>query len=87
MGNANHHNLRIQGSNNPQEVNEHMRQSPKLNVFYALFKQKVFQPFFFAEHIVTSTVYPHELEKFCMLISEEEDMLFQQEGAPPNPVK
>jgi hypothetical protein len=38
-GNVTWHNLIIWGSNNPHEVIEHTRDSPKLNVFCALSKQ------------------------------------------------
>jgi hypothetical protein len=45
-GNVNRHNLKIWGTNNPHEVTEHTRDSPKFNVFCTLSQQNVFGPFF-----------------------------------------
>ena len=48
-GKVNAHNCRIWGSENPRETLQHIRDSPKVNVFCALSKQKVYGPFFFQE--------------------------------------
>jgi hypothetical protein len=87
LGNINAHNLGIWGSNNPHEVIEHTRDSPKLNVFCALAKQNVFGPFFFAKHTVTGIMYLDMLEEIFMPILEEkssDDILFQQDRVPPH---
>jgi hypothetical protein len=63
-----------------------MSGSQKLSVFYALSKQKVCRPFFFAEHSVTSVVYIC-MDEFLISILEEENpdnMVFQLEEAPPH---
>jgi hypothetical protein len=41
-GNASQHDLRIWGSSSSEEVNEHRRENPELNVFHVLSRQKVF---------------------------------------------
>jgi hypothetical protein len=69
--NVNRHNLRILGSNNPDEVIEYTRYSPTLNVFCALSKQNVLGPFFFAERTVTGIVYLDMLEELLVPILEE----------------
>jgi hypothetical protein len=46
-GRVNTHNCRIWGSENPRASLEHVRDSPKVNVFCALSKERVYGPFFF----------------------------------------
>jgi hypothetical protein len=63
-----------------------MNDSQKLSVFYALSIQKVYRPFFFAEHTVTSVVYIG-MEEFFMPVLEEENrdkMVSQLDEAPPH---
>jgi hypothetical protein len=43
----------IWGSQNPHQVVEHVRDSPKVNVFCAVSRTQVYGPFFFAEATVT----------------------------------
>jgi hypothetical protein len=40
-GNVNHHNMRIQGEENPYAIDEHMQGSPKI-AFFALSKSKIY---------------------------------------------
>jgi hypothetical protein len=54
---VNRHNCRIWGSENPHEVMEHERDSPKLNVCCALTSDSVIGPFFFEETTVTGASY------------------------------
>ncbi|PSN29696.1 hypothetical protein C0J52_27396 [Blattella germanica] len=49
FGKVNRHNVRIWGTENPRVIVEHVRDSPKCNVFCALSNNKVYGPFFFAE--------------------------------------
>ena len=46
-GKVNRHNVRIWGTENPNAIIEHVRDSPKVNVFCAISKLKVYGPFFF----------------------------------------
>jgi hypothetical protein len=50
-GKVNRHNVRIWGTETPHVVTEHERDSPKVNVFCAISRTRVFGPFFFAENI------------------------------------
>jgi hypothetical protein len=82
QGNVNRHDLRLWGRNNPHEVTEHMRDSPKLNVFCALSKQKVFETLSFDESSEPGTVYLDMLDESLMPILEEggpEDILSHKE--------
>jgi hypothetical protein len=63
-GKVNTHNCRIWGSENPRASLEHVRDSPKVNVFCALSKEKVYGPFFFMEKTITGIVYLDMLEQF-----------------------
>ncbi|KAG8229973.1 hypothetical protein J437_LFUL008547 [Ladona fulva] len=49
LGQVNRHNIRIRGNENPHESVEHERDSPKVNVFAALSREKLYGPFFFIE--------------------------------------
>jgi hypothetical protein len=46
-GKVNRHNVHIWGTENPHVSLEHERDSPKVNVFCAISKEKVYGPFFF----------------------------------------
>ena len=51
------------------------------------FKQNVFRPFIFGEHIVTGVVYLDMLKEFLMAVLEEEgpnNMLYEQYFVLPN---
>ncbi|PSN43404.1 hypothetical protein C0J52_26690, partial [Blattella germanica] len=54
---------------------EHVRDSPKLNVFAAICKRKLYGPFIFAEQ--SNWLIP-QLEE------DSQDFIFQQDGAPPH---
>ncbi|GFR07847.1 uncharacterized protein TNCT_318451 [Trichonephila clavata] len=45
-GRVNRHNVQIWGSEYPQKIVEYIRDSPKLNVFAAIRKRKLYEPFF-----------------------------------------
>ncbi|KAG8237611.1 hypothetical protein J437_LFUL012410 [Ladona fulva] len=61
-GKVNKHNCRIWGSENPLECLEHVRDIPKLNMFCALGKSKVYDPFFFQESTSNGKVYLDMME-------------------------
>jgi len=86
LGKVNQHNVRIWGSENPHMVIEHIRDSPKVNVWCGLLHDRLVGPFFFAEDTVTSTIYMNMLEGFAFPQIEDlqPDIIFQQDGAPPH---
>ena len=46
-GKVNKHNVRIWGTENPRELVQYVRDSPKVNVFCTVSRTKVYGPFFF----------------------------------------
>jgi len=54
---VNRRNVRIWGSENPHAYVEHQHDSLNVNVFCAISSQKVYNPFLFAEEIVTGMTY------------------------------
>ena len=85
-GKVNKHNVRILGEENPQSTVEHVRDSPKVNVFSAISKNHLHGPFFF-EGNVSGHVYLQMLQKRLMdelIVNEQKDFIFQQDGAPPH---
>jgi hypothetical protein len=83
-GKVNRHNLIILGSQNPHEVVEHVRDSPKVIVFCAVSQTQAYEPFFFAEATVTGHVYLDMLEHFPASQLDVNNMIWQQDGAPPH---
>ena len=61
-GKVNRHNVRIWGTENPLEIVQHERASPKINVFCAMSTRKVYGPFFFREDTVKGTSYSEMLQ-------------------------
>ena len=79
------HNVRIWGEENPHATVEQMRDSPKVNVFCAISKNRLYGPFFF-EGNVTGDVYLHMLQKWLfdkLIANEHEHFIFKQDWAPP----
>jgi len=85
---VNTHNCRIWGSDKPRVSLEHVRDSPKVNVFCALSKERVYGPIFFMESTITGIVYLDMLQEFLIPQLDEDDqegrIHFQQDGAPPH---
>ena len=85
---SNTHNCRIWGSENPRVSLEHVRDNPKVNVFCALSKERVYGPFFFMETTITGIVHLDMLQEFLIPQLDEDDqegrIHFQQDGAPPH---
>jgi hypothetical protein len=54
---VNRHSLIIWGSQNTHEVVEHVRDSPKVNVFCAVSRTQVYGPFFSADTTITDHMY------------------------------
>jgi hypothetical protein len=66
---------------------EHVRDSSKVNVWCGIMSDRIVGPFFFFfhENTITSAVYLDTLENFVFpQISEVDDLIFQQDGAPPH---
>ncbi|PNF39386.1 hypothetical protein B7P43_G13583 [Cryptotermes secundus] len=85
-GFVNRHNVRIWGSQNPHVYREHIRDSPKLNVWCGLMKDRIIGPFFFGEATAYGSVYLHMLEQFLypQVADLQPNIIFQQDGASPH---
>ena len=88
-GRVNRHNCRIWGEENPHELYQHERDSPKVNVWCALGKNRLYGPFFFDERTVNGQSYLHMLQNFFIPELQQvrgllQRVVFQQDGAPPH---
>lgn len=85
-GKVNKHNVRIWGSENPHATTEHVRDSPKVNVWCGVLEDRIIGPFFFHEPTVTASTYLDMLEQFVypQLEGLQPEIIFQQDGAPPH---
>ncbi|KAJ8875973.1 hypothetical protein PR048_023881 [Dryococelus australis] len=83
-GKVNRHNARIWSQEHPHETTEHERASPKVNVFCAVSKDKVFSPSFIHEPTVTGLTYLDMVTEWLFPQLEEAagDFIFQQDSAP-----
>ncbi|XP_021938078.1 uncharacterized protein LOC110838797 [Zootermopsis nevadensis] len=75
-GKVNTHKCRIWGSENPRAFLEFVRESPKVNVFCAISKDKVYGPFFFMEKTIAGIVYLDMFQQILIPQLDEDD----QEG-------
>ena len=78
-GKVSRHNARIWGLENPREIVQHGRDSPKINVFSAVSVRKIYGPFFFEGNTVTGNSYLEMLQDwlFPQLNEDSEDFIFQ----------
>lgn len=84
-GKVNKHNCRIWGTQNPHQVLEYERDSPKINVWCGIMRNKVVGPFFFIENNINGVIYQDMLELFAIpQIQGIPGIIFQQDGAPPH---
>jgi len=89
-GRVNWHNCRILGTQQPNEIHEYVRCSPKVSVWCGLLYDHVIGPFFFSESTVTGVVYLDLLEQyvFPQIETVEQEtvsrVIFMQYGAPPH---
>jgi hypothetical protein len=75
---VNRQNIWIWGSEKLVAVVEMKCDSPKVNVFCAVSRRRVFSLFFFAEKSVTGQVYLKMLQNWLMpQLTEEEEFIFQ----------
>jgi hypothetical protein len=79
-GKVNRHNVRIWGTAQLRATTEHESDSPKLNVFCAIFFTEIYAPFFFAATKVAGFSYLDMLENwlFPHLNQDSDDYIFQQ---------
>ncbi|PSN40664.1 hypothetical protein C0J52_15767 [Blattella germanica] len=70
----------------PRAVLQHVRDSPKINVFFAVSHRKVYGPFFFPEQTVNSARYLGMLQIWLMpqLKEQQDDFVFPKDPAPPH---
>ncbi|KAJ9592346.1 hypothetical protein L9F63_001115 [Diploptera punctata] len=87
-GHVNRHNSRIWADEQPHATQEWERNTPKINVWLGLTKNKVYGPFMFMENTITGTTYLDMLQQFLQPQLEDDGILgsvvFQQDGAPPH---
>ena len=87
-GKVNKQNVRNWGLENPHESLEQVRDSPKVNVFCAISKKRVHDPYFFDENVSGDNYdYLHMLQAWLMdglTANEAENFIFHQDGAPPH---
>ena len=85
-GKVNKHNIRIWGSQNPCEILERERDSPKINVWCGLMHNQIIGSFVFAESTITANIYLDMLKHYIVPQLEEFQprVVFQQDGAPPH---
>lgn len=85
-GQVNKQNCRIWGTERPNEVYETRTNSPSVMVWCAMSKNGIIGPYFFENENVTGTTYKRMLRYFLFpkLRDYPEDMIFQQDGAPPH---
>ena len=65
-GKVHRHNVQIRRTENLHAIIEHVRDSPKVNVFCAISKMKVYRPVFFMERTITGRTYLDMLENLLM---------------------
>lgn len=78
------HQARIWGIERPTTFLQYNdRNSPKLNVFCAMSRSKIYGPYFFKGENVKADEYLRML-KYWLLPQLENDIIFMQDGAPPH---
>ncbi|GBM64477.1 hypothetical protein AVEN_194235-1 [Araneus ventricosus] len=85
-GTVNMHNVRIWGSENPHVSAQLQRDSPKVNVWCSLMRNRIIVSFFFTEKCINANVYLDLLQLFIapQLEKFQPWIMFQQNGEPPH---
>ena len=89
-GCVNRHNCRIWGTQQPNEIHEYVRGSPKVNVWCGLLYDRVIGPFFLSESTITGVVYLDLFEQYVFpqigTFKQEtvSRVIFMQDRAPPH---
>jgi hypothetical protein len=81
-GQVHRNTVRLWGNERPHDFVEYNRDSPKVNVWCALTRDRVIGPYFFAEGTVTSHNYLDMLELFAIPQIDDDNVIFQLDGAP-----
>ncbi len=84
-GHVNHRNCIIWGSEKPTEIREHIRDSPKVNVWCAVTACGIIGPYFHKGTSVNGVKYLEMIEEFFfpnLPLCLRRDGYFQQDGAP-----
>ena len=84
-GLPNRHNLRIWGSKNLHDICKLERDSPELNIWCGIMRDKIIGPFFFPEKLITVQIYLDVLTEYVLpqLAQYQPQFIFQQDSAPP----
>lgn len=85
-GHVNKQNVRIWGTERPNEGNEVYQHSPSVMAWCAIAKTKVIGPYFFENGNVTGESYRNMLIHYAFprFASLPDDYIFHQDGAPPH---
>lgn len=85
-GVVNRHNCRIWATEQPHEIREWQRDTPKVNVWLGITKSTVYGPFMFGEPTITGNSYLDMLQQFLepQLVANGilDTVVYQQDGAP-----
>jgi hypothetical protein len=86
---VNRHNCRIWVKENPHELYEHERDSPKVSVWYGMTENRIYGPFFFDERTVNGATYLNMVQNPLVPQLQQvrgflRRVIFQQDGAPPH---
>jgi predicted ATP-dependent Lon-type protease len=81
-GHVHWHNVRLWANKCPSDFVEHEHNSPKVEVWCAVIRNRVICPYFFEERTVTSHNYLSMLELFSVPQIDDDNVIFQQDGAP-----
>jgi len=85
-GVVNKQNVRIWGTERPEEINPIVLNSPGVMTWCAISKGRIIGPYFFENENVTGETYRSMLIRYAFPRFRElrEDFVFQQDGAPPH---
>ncbi|GFQ86607.1 DUF4817 domain-containing protein [Trichonephila clavata] len=83
LGKANKRNCRVWENENPHQLCEYERDTPKVNMWLGMHTNGIIGSFFFVEKTVTGHVYLDMLENFAVP-QIPPGFLFQQDDTPPH---
>jgi len=83
-GKVNGHNVHIWGTEQPHAQTELKHDSPKVNVFCAVYRENMHGPFFFTEATMTGDLFLGMLENWLLpqLNTSYDNYILQMDGAP-----
>lgn len=82
---VNHHNVSTWALEQPHATVEHQNDSPKVNIFFAVSREKVYCLFFnfFDENILTGNIPKHVMDLVVFPVTYGNNFIFQQDRALP----